>query len=193
MLPALVLAVLLLAIPVSAAPPSSAAPIQVTYEQYAWQNRCPPDWQDCEDPLCLNEDDILRWQARGDLGPGESFTYTPVYPSCQYRVTWGTFVFKGAKGNDHPAIEVEVTSTSCLSGCSVYHDDGVLYRSVYDCFIGKPCWKGTWCATYSAASEWPYMGRGHGTFDVTIRNVGTTGAVNVYLAGEDDSSWLHAC
>ena len=31
---------------------------------------------------CLGEDDHLRWQAKGSLAPGESFSFTPLYPGC---------------------------------------------------------------------------------------------------------------
>jgi hypothetical protein len=176
----LVLAAMLLAVAAA-----GAIPLAMTSEAYQWQDR-----QD-GDPLCLNEDDILRWTARGDLAQGQSFAFTPQHASCQERTTWGTFVFKGVRHNDHPQVRVTVTSDSpTCTGCGIYLDNGVQYQSVYDCYFGKPCWKGTWCAVYAA---YPSGDPGPGTFMVTVENLGPGSAIGVYLLGEDDSSWLHSC
>jgi hypothetical protein len=183
------LATLVLAVPFASARPSLQIPLTVRGESYGWRDK-PTD----PDLRCLDEDDTLDWWALGDLPVGASFTFRPQHLSCQWRVTRGTFAYRGPQRRDRPRLEVTLTADLCVyDGTEVEHlcpprtvaftDDGNVYRD--DCGFAKWCYRGGWEFRYTAGAD-----SLKGSWTLTVTNIGTVDASDVYLVGIDRQQGL---
>jgi len=104
---------ILLALPLLLAPRyANLEPIQVVSEFYS----------DSYAPLgCIGEDEQQRFLVKGDLAPGQSYTYTPPIPACYFRILKGNAWYRTPGNGDplHVTIRTDYGWSVEGGGCAV--------------------------------------------------------------------------
>lgn len=141
------------------------SPMAMDYERYKFRNLS-------GDNSCLGEDDTFEWQAIGGLKPGESFTFTPKYPGCDY----------------HPAaISVALSwqgSDLELSSTVPDNDFASWDLSQQGRYITAPVVNNS-----AQLCMFPMYMANDIKYTVTVTNVGSTTASNVVVDGRSENDW----
>lgn len=140
-------------------------PINLEYERYFF--RYPEG-----DNSCLGEDDEFGWKAVGELKPGESYSFTPQYPGCQYHHAAVSVVLSWQGG------ELELSSEVPANDYSSWDTE---QRGK---MVVAPNLEHQAQLCMFPAYELP-----DAFYTITVTNVGNTTASGIVLEGRSENDW----
>ncbi|NVK39848.1 MAG: hypothetical protein HWE39_01280 [Oceanospirillaceae bacterium] len=144
---------------------SVSTPLALSRDTYQFRNLS-------GDNSCLGEDDHLIWEAIGDLEPGESFTFTPQYPACNYHPA-AISVQLSWQGS-----ELELSSTVPYDDFSSSNSDQTGMEIVAPT-VGNSA---QLCMFPNYKEEGVY-------YSVTVTNTGDALAENIVVDGRSENDW----
>ncbi|GGO80107.1 hypothetical protein GCM10011348_16070 [Marinobacterium nitratireducens] len=142
-----------------------STPLALSRETYQFRNLS-------GDNSCLGEDDHLIWEAIGDLAPGESFTFTPKYPACNYHPAAISVQLSWAGS------ELELSSTVPYDDFSSSNSDQTGMDIV-----------ATRVGNSAQLCMFPNYKEAGIYYSVTLTNTGDTLAENIVVDGRSENDW----
>ncbi|TCK08775.1 Ig-like domain-containing protein [Marinobacterium mangrovicola] len=145
---------------------TNSGPLALATEDYNFRNLS-------GDNSCLGEDDHLIWEALGSLQPGESFSFTPKYPACNY----------------HPAA---ITVQLSWEGSELELSSTVPYRD-YSSSDVEQTGKAVVAPNVGNTSQlcmFPNYKEEGINYTITVTNIGDTAADNIVVDGHSENDWV---